>query len=387
MRNYFVAATCIISVSIFSPASTRAAPVLFSAAQSVVADSSAPGNAYAAGASVVLTAPVAGDFIAGGGSLVTAAPVSGDALLLGGSVDSRAPVEGDLRVVGGNVEIDRPVAGDLLAIGYAVRTSGHVVGNMFIVAANAIVQNGASGPVTIYANNVVLGGEFTGDVQVVAGGKVTLAPNTHINGTLSYDAPEEATVADTAVVDGDVVYTNVSYLPSVGAFHTLAFLSLGFFLVARVVGALILAGLLAGLFPRCAELIVARVSEARPRDIFLTLLLGFAVVVATPVIIILFALTFIGVGLAILLGLVYALALLLAFFYAGIAIGGVVARRFAVRDRIVWHDGVLGMAAFSIISLIPYIGSWLAVLAWLFALGALLRVFFSFTFPGEPRNA
>ncbi len=374
----------VILVTLLIPASAFAArgPATFSAERSLVVASSSPGNAYFAGMSVVGTAPVSGDLSAIGGSIVTAAPVSGDELLFAGSVSSQANVGGDVRAAGGSVSIEGPVAGDVVALGYSVHDSGRAGGSIFIVAVNATLSDGAAGPVIIYGNNISLAGDFTGNVRVVATGHVYLGANTTIRGKLTYEAPEEATIPASASVVGGIVYTNASYLPDAGTSRVLSLVSIGFFLFARILGALILAGLLAGLFPRLAEAVVERV-YAKPRSVLLTMLLGFGILVASPVLIILLALTFVGIGLALLLFILYTLLVLLALLYAGILIGGMFARRFAKREIVLWRDGMLGMLALSLIALVPFVGLLVALSLSLFAAGALLLIFFHFAFPHE----
>lgn len=358
-------------------------PASFSAAQTLIAASSSPGNAYAVGASVVLTAPVAGDFLALGGSVITAAPVAGDDLIFAGSISSRASVAGDFRSMGGSIDISEPVSGDLVAVGFSVRDEGRAKGSVFIIAANTTITNGASGPVTVYGNNVSLGGEFSGDVTVIAGGRLSLVASTTIHGKLSYEAPDIANISPSAVVEGGITYTNASYLPDIGTSRVLAFVSIGFFLVARIVGALILAGLLAGLFGTFAEKFIEHASVMRIRDMLLASLLGFAVCVATPIVIALLLLTFVGIGLAVLMLILYALLLLLSLMYAGILTGGVLARRFHKREQIFWHDGVLGMTLLSLFALIPFVGLPLILLLMLFSAGTLLQIFFRFAFLHE----
>ena len=373
----------LLPMGAFAARASSAAPASFQAAQSLVAASSSPGNAYVVGASVVLTAPVAGDFSAFGGSIITAAPVAGDDLILAGSISSRASVAGDFRAAGGNIDITAPVGGDLIAVGFSVHDSGRSGGSVFIVGGNTTLSNGASGPVTIYGNNILLAGDFAENVHVVAWGRLALAPGTVIHGTLSYEAPETALIPSSATIIGGVTYTNASYLPNVGTSRILAFVSIGFFVIARIIGALILAGLLAGLFSKFAETVIDRISLYRFRDMLLTLLLGFAVLVATPLVIVLLMLTFVGAGLAILILILYALLLLLAFLYAGIVAGGILMRRFKRRERIVWHDGVIGMTVLSLFALIPFIGLPALVLLTLFVAGTLLQIFFEFAFPHE----
>jgi hypothetical protein len=367
------------------PASSHAqpAPATFSIAQTLLSASSSPGNLYAAGASVVVAAPVDGDLSAFGGSVITAAQVQGDELLFGGSIRSRARVGGDVRIVGGSITVEEPVSGDIVALGLTVHDSGHAGGSVFIVAANTTISDGADGPVTIYGNNISLGGNYGGDVTVVASGRVSLLASTTIAGSLSYQSPEDALIPASARIRGGVTYTNASYLPDVGTSRILSLISIGFFLFVRVLGALILAGILAGLFPRLADMLLERTTTMRPSRILLTTLLGFAVFVVTPILTLLLALTFVGIGIALLFFVGYALIILLAILYAGILIGGLLAKRFMHREGILWRDGVLGMLVFSLLTLIPYIGTLAIALLTAYTLGALSLLFFHFAFPHE----
>ncbi|MBI2037036.1 MAG: hypothetical protein HYT14_01590 [Candidatus Liptonbacteria bacterium] len=361
-------------------------PASFSAGRSLIAASSSPGNAFLAGVSVVSTAPVAGDLSAIGGSIVAAAPVQGDGLLFAGSISSRAAVAGDLRAVGGSVAIEGPVAGDLVAFGFSVRAAGRAQGSVFIIAADIMLSDGAAGPVVLYGNDISLAGNFAGDVTVAATGRLSLAEHTIIGGTLSYEAPEPALIPASATIRGGVTYTNASYLPDAGTSRILALVSIGFFLFTRILGALILAGLLAGLFPRLAEEVARRAYAQRPGSILLTMFLGFAILVATPVLIILLTLTFVGMGLALLLLILYALLVLCALLYAGILLGSMLARRFTKREVVLWHDGMLGMLALSLVALVPFFGLAVVLILSLFSAGALLLVFFQFAFPRETRT-
>ena len=158
---------------------------------------------------------------------------------------------------------------------------------------------------------------------------------------------------------------------------------MGVFLLVRILGALILAGLLAGLFPKLAEAVTERAYRERPRSILLTMLLGFAAFVVTPVLFLMLALTFVGIGLAFLLLFAYALMALLALMYAGILFGSVLVRRFSGRVTVLWRDGVLGMLVLSLIVLVPFVGPLIVLFFTLFSAGTLLLLFFNFAFPRE----
>lgn len=355
----------------------------FTIGRSLIVASSTYGNAYAAGASVVVTGAVGGDLAVTGGSIVATSVVTGDALLVGGSINSRGRVRGDLRAVGGSVRVEDGVSGDLVAFGYSVHNAGRITGSVFVGAVDAEIVNGASGPVTIYGNNVLLSGDFDDDVTVFASGRLTLMASTTIAGELFYQTPEASIIPDSVVVIGGIKYNRSSYLPKIGTSRILGLASVGFFLFVRVLGLIILAGLLAGLFPKLADVLIERVHSKSPRNILLTMLLGFAILVATPVLTVLLMLTFVGFALALLILIMYALLVLLAIAYSGIILGGVWSRRFMRRDTTVWHDGVLGMLAVSIIAIVPAIGLPLVILFAIFSTGALLQQFFSFAFPHD----
>jgi hypothetical protein len=373
-----------VFVLLLNPAGAYAAtPSMFSAARSLHVASSTVGNAYTGGASVIVTAPISGDLTALGGSVIAAAPVTGDELLIGGTVSARAPVTGDLRALGGRINILESVGGDLTLVGVSVESTGRPRGSVFVIAANTTLSNGAAGPVIIYGNNIALAGDFASDVTVISTGRLSLSPSTVIHGGLRYEAPEAARIPASTTITGGIQYRHVSYLPSANASRLLEIMSIGFFLLVRVLGAVILAGLLAGLFPRLAEELTYRAYHGPVRSILLATLLGFAILVATPILLILLALTFVGIGVAVLLGIAYALIVMLALVYSGILVGSLVVRRFRRRDMVLWRDGVLGMLALSFVSLVPFIGPTILVALTMFCAGALLLIFFRFAFSQE----
>lgn len=355
-------------------------PAQFIGGQSVLIASSTNANVYAFGTSIVSSAPLGGDLYAIGGSIITSQTVSGDQVLIAPSVRSSARVYGDVRAFGGRVAIESPVTGDLVAGGVSVSVSGRTSGTTALAGANVSIENGADGPVTIYANTVALGGTFRGDVKVVAGASLSLAPETEIDGTLTYDAPEEAMIPESAVVGGGVTYHNASALPNIGTSRFLAALSVSIFLLIRVLGALILAGLLAGLFPRLAELQTDFITALRPHRVLLTALLGFAIFVVMPILSVLLAITFVGLGLSFLVFVAYGALLLLSVIYAGIFLGTIIVRRLRRRERVVWHDGVLGMLILSLMTLVPYIGLPVVFFLMTLSAGTLAMLFFDFAF-------
>lgn len=381
-------AAIVALLSLLVPQQAFAAPApvatsTFVAKQSIFVVKPSTGNLYALGATVAVTTPTAGDLSVTAGSIVVTAPVLGDALLAGGSVSLRAPVGGDVRSLGGSVSIESTVGGDLVLFGASIMDTGGGARSVHAVGANVTIGNGAKGPVVIYANHAALAGLFEGDVRVVAGGRVSLAASTTITGTLFYESPEQARIPTSAHIAGGVQYRGPSYLPSSEQAHALILAGFGVFLFIRFLAAIILAGLIAGLFPQFTRAVAQRAFRDNVRSHLLTLLLGFAILVATPVLIFLLALTFVGIGIAVLASALYVLLGILSFITAGILLGSFLMRRLTKRETILWRDGAFGMLVFSFVGLVPGLGMFLTSLLIAFAAGTLVVLFFHAAFPKD----
>ncbi|MBU6323681.1 MAG: hypothetical protein KGI41_03035 [Patescibacteria group bacterium] len=368
----------VIVAALFSPAFAFAAT--FSGGQTVVVSEPPSGNTYLAGAGVSVTAPVPADLTALGASVGVSGAVSGDALIAGGDVSVYQPVAGDVRIIAGRAVVRDSVGGDLVAAAATFLDTGSGAKDIFVIGGSVSLEGGAAGPVTIYGTDVFLAGTYAGDVHVTASNRLTLGEGTHIKGTLYYDAPQEASVPASAVIDGGAKYTGRSYLPTAAEAHAFLAAGIGVFFLVKVFAALIAAALIVGLFPLLAQGITDDAIARSPRHSLLLILLGFAVLVATPVLLVLLSLTLVGLGLVFLIGTAYLLALLLAYGYAAALTGSILARRIVHRDTVLWRDAVFGVLVLSVIGVVPFIG-WLAcMLIFALALGSLVSRVYHFAF-------
>lgn len=362
------------------PAGLFAATV--ESAKTLVVSEPPAGNAYTFGGDLTVAAPVTGDLTAAGGSVVISSPVSGDALIAGGSVEVRKPVAGDLRVAGGRVMVEDAVAGDLVAIGGTVDVKSSP-SFAWIAGAKVSLEQGAKGPVTVYGSAVTLAGTFAGDVTVTASDRITLAEGTVIHGALHYDAPQQADIPVNAKIDGGVTYTGKSYLPTTAEAQSFAIAGAGIFFLIRILAAIIAAGLIAGLFPRFSQAVADRTLSYSVSRFILLALLGFGVLVAAPVLILVLLVSFAGAGIAFVLLAAYVLLLLISYLYAAVIAGAALTRQITKRTAFYWRDAVVGMLALSIISLVPVIGTFVFFILLAAAAGAIVSLFYRFAYPRD----
>lgn len=342
-------------------------------------------NAYLAGASVTVSTPLPADLAAAGGTVTTYSPIAGDALIAAGTVDVEQAVNGDVRAAGGRVTVAGPVTGDVVIAGGQVTISGGAR-DMRVAGASVNISGGARGPVVVYGADVTLSGEYDGDVEVIASDRFTLGEGTHIHGVLKYNAPVQAEIPASAKIDGGTTYTgSYAYVPTNAEAQKFAIAGAGIFFIVRLLAMLITAGLIAGLFPRFTHALAERVYVRRPGRLALVTLLGFGILIATPVLILFLLVSFVGVGLAFLLGAVYALLLILSYIYAGILAGGLIRRGTSrtTYSGISWKDALLGMLVFFILGSIPYIGWPVTFVGMSFTLGAIISGLYAFAFPKD----
>ncbi len=352
-----------------------------------VRDASSP-NVYFANSTVRITNALPADLITAGGSVSIEAPIGGDVLAAGGTLDVRSGAGGDVRVVGGRARIVGPVNGDVAAAALTLGVFG-TARTIYAAGASVTVEASSTGAARIYGANVALGGTYGSNVSVVASNQLTILPGTHIRGTLTYSAPEQLVLPESVIIDGGVRYTgSYAYLPTKEQVRQYALAGAGIFFLVRVLAGAIVAGLLAGLFPKVAATVSALALAREPRQLLKTFLIGAGVVILSPLLILILFISLVGAGLSLLLSILYALLLVLAYTATGIVLGHTLRRVVLFRiygDREpMWQDAVVGTALVHIVSLVPYLG---IVVVFLFALlcaGALATCAFVACFPSLP---
>lgn len=364
-------------VSFLAPLSVSAATL--ASARTLVVSEAPTDNLYLTGTDITVTVPLPADIMALGGTLTLSGAVIGDALLGGGTVNVTRGIGGDLRAAGGQVIVSGPVAGDLLLAGGSVVASTTALDTR-IIGGNVKLM-GSGGPAYVYGADIVLSGEFAGDVEVVASDRLTLLEGTVIKGALKYDAPQQAGIPASVRVEGGVTYTGASsYLPTVEQAKTFALAGASVLFIVHIIAVLIAAGLLAGLFPVFSQRVADKALSRTPGRFALLALLGFGVAFAAPVLILILLVSFVGMGVALILGAAYVLLLMLGYLYAGILAGAALARGLVKRTKVTWKFALLGMLVLYLIGVIPVIGDLVTFVLFLVATGAIVSIAYQFAF-------
>lgn len=294
------------------------------------------GNMYLGSGNANILGQVVGDLYVGAGNTVISGQITDDVVIVGGNTTITGSIGGDVRVIGGQTTITGTVGGDIFVMG----------------------------------GSLTAGGETLGDVDFI-GGHFVLAPSAMVGGDVTYRSDRRAEVSPEAYIVGELTYdkTLAQRLGVLQAGNTsfatglAALLGAWLFLklLMLVFASLVIYWLLLGPLEK-----VVKTAFTHSGKLVVT---GFAAIVAVPVLVLILAITIIGLPLAVILGLFYGGTLLASKLLAGAVFGVWLDRKIFKREnwQPTWKNVLLGTLAFFILSYVPIVG-------WIFSFGLMALV-------------
>jgi cytoskeletal protein CcmA (bactofilin family) len=290
------------------------------------------GDVSALAADVRIDAEVGGDVSIAAADIFIGGSVAGEVEAAGADISIMANVMGDVSLAGADITVSGMVGGELAAGGAIVtlEPTSVVNGSAEIAASEVYAEGQILGRLEIEAREVYLRGVFEGPIEIYAR-DVVIGPDAVITGPLVVRSPNEPTVAESAQV-GDLEYRQESWdesridrpdidldfdvLPSfwaLGALYSSAALILGLIIVL--------------LFPRS----MARMSErfrARPWvSGGLGLIVWATAWLMMLVLVVLLAITIVGVLLIPFVLAAIPILYFLSFVFGGVVIGDLIFNR------------------------------------------------------------
>lgn len=283
---------------------------------------------------------------------------------LAGTVIVRGTVTGDISAAAGTVHVTESgtVGGNIAASAGTVQIDGTVGGDVSVAAGTLNVAETARIGGDLDAGAGYLGLDGTVEGSVRAGAEtIALGPTAVVGGDVRYDA-QTFTRAPEATVGGQVVRdTSIGQgagpefgsVPAwLGALYGL--------LVNLLLGALLLA-----LFPTFSDRVAETVAENPARSGGV----GLLVLVLVPVILVIFAITIVGIPLSLLGAFGFGIAVWVAVVYGQYAVAAWTLGYADTDNR--WLALVAGLVAFAVLGAVPVLGGLLELVAFLLGLGAL----------------
>ncbi|MDD5773094.1 MAG: hypothetical protein PHX78_06465 [bacterium] len=323
-------------------------------------------NLYVAGASVAVNKDVSGDLFVAGGSVNMAGQIEKDLFAAGGNVNVSNRVGDDARLAGGNVSITAPVAGDLLVAGGTVSISKNAtVGGDLWAAGGVINLNGSVAKSAMIAGGeIFINGAIEGPLEVRAGKKLVFGPEARVAGPIKYYGRQEAQVQEGAKIGA------IEFIKWKGKKH-MPYAGRAVAIVLKML-ALFLAGII---FIKLFRAKLSEVVTSAYKNFWSDLGVGVAGLLVVPIAVVLLIITLIGAYAGIILGVLFLLLTLISCLIMVFFLGAIIEKLLKKNGeiRVTWLNAVWGTLAFTIISLIPFIG-WVAVfILFTASFGALLK--------------
>ena len=317
---------------------------------------------------------IAGDVLAMGGGVTLDGSVSGDALVAGGDITADGTIAGKLRMMGFDVLSRADVSGSLLAAGGSVvlHSVSRVAGKVRLAGGHIEINGSVGDDLVVLGRDISIAGEIAGDVTL-RGVDIAILPSARIGGDLTYRSTKEADIHPDAEIAGDVTFIR-SEAPA--RMTGRAMLVFGVSWLVFIASLMVLGTILVLVFPRLS-ITAARTIGGAP---WKSLGLGFALLIGVPVAMIILAATVIGISVSVISGAVYMAAIACGYLVSAIALGRFGARliRWRGDETTAGRIAVLaaGLIVLSIAALVPVLGFFVMLAAFVFGLGALALVFY-----------
>jgi len=303
----------------------------------------------------------------GGGTIVVdQGQTSSGISSVAGAIIVRGTVDGDISALAGDVVVERTgvVTGDVTGASGSLRIAGRVDGSVEYAAGNVVFEptSEIGGNVNVGAGNVVFAGTVDGSVTAGAD-QIHLAPSAVIGGDFRYDGTLDQRPG--ATVRGSVIRDESISGPSPLGWGSTLTIPAWFDTVYGFFANLLIGALLLVIFPRFSE----RVADTGRDEPLRSGLWGLIGLVVTPVVLVLIALTIIGIPITLLGFLLYIVVAWVGLVYGEYTVGRYLLARADAGGR--WVALILGLLLFSVLGLVPIVGGLAIFLVLLVGLGAL----------------
>ncbi|MEM7611648.1 MAG: hypothetical protein AAF270_08230 [Pseudomonadota bacterium] len=322
-------------------------------------DVSTDRDVYMAQETVDIDSAINGDLVAAGQRITLGATVSGDVIAAGQSIEINSRVNDDVRAAAQHVRVLAPVEGHLVAAGQTVTVSNDVNGWAWLAGYAVDVDGDIAGDLSVRASRVSLNSRVDGNVEL-SGDELQIGPQADVRGDLIWRSNEAPDISPEARIAGEIIEEPLQGLgEEVRSGRALAF----------TLSVIVAVATLFLLFTRPMRASADRIA-ARPG---MSLSLGFAVMVALPVLalVLLFSPLSAWVGLG--LVCIYIVILLVGMLTGLFAVGDLLLRRIHPEPR-AWQaltTIVVTVVAIGLLSFVPYLGALTIFVIWLLGVGGL----------------
>ncbi len=338
----------------------RAQEVRSSTAVTVPKDTILDKTALFAGQDIVVDGTINGDLFCAGQNVTVNGTINGDVFCAGQNFTLNGLVNGSARLAGQNLTINGKVTGNISMAGSTLSISEKGVAGQDVQATGAslIVRGVITRDLATSSQDVVISGVVGRDARI-KDESIEITDTAKIGGNLYYQSTAQAQIAP-GVVAGTTTQTQPPAQKPVNTAKAFV-LGYGYWFAAM----LLIAFVVLLLFPRVLDNSVKEANARPGRTIFN----GFFAVFLPPVLIVMLCLTLIGIPLAVLLSLIYMIALFMCGPFFAFFVGSKI-----LPEQRAWVRMLLGSSIILIAYALPLVGFLVGFAAVVFGIGMFTEI-------------
>jgi cytoskeletal protein CcmA (bactofilin family) len=329
----------------------------------------ADGNVYASCSDMKIDGTVNGDVIAMCKNIIVNGTINGDLIAFSQNIIINGEVKGSARIAGTNITINGTVDHNINAFGTEVNLtpSSTVAWDVLVAGVNGKFNGTIAGNLHGSIASANIGGKIGKNINLsiedgdASQGGLLVTKDAIIGGGLTYTAQQEAKLESLSSVVGPVSReeannTSDSWVNKISKiFYELS--------------ALILIGLV---FLGLKKKMAYDVAKNLETKNWQATLIGVVALFLTPIIILFFIVTIIGIPLAIILLAAYLILIAIGIILASFFVGNLILKSFIKKPLNVFLILITGLTIFVLLALLPYLG-WSFILVFMvYGLGGIL---------------
>lgn len=329
----------------------------------------ADGNVYASCENMKIDGTVNGDVIALCKSIIVNGTINGDLIAFSQDVTINGEIKGSARIAGTNITVNGVVNHNINAFGTEINLTptSTVAWDVLIAGVNGNFNGTIGGNLHGSIAAATVGGKIGKNINLTiddgnaSQGGLLITKDAVVGGGLTYTAKQEARLESLSSVVGPISHQeakNNSKAP-------IDFVADIFYRLS----ALILIGLVVISLKKESAYSVSKILETKNWQ---ATLIGLGALVLTPIIILLFVMTVIGIPLALLLLAFYLILLALSLIFSSFFVGNILLRNFFKKPLNAFAILVSGLAIFVLSASLPYIGWSFVLVFMIYGLGGII---------------
>ncbi len=333
-------------------------------------DEMADGNVYASCGDMTINGTVNGDIIALCKNITINGLVNGDVIAFADKIEINGIIKGNVRVAGTKISIngsinrnvnvfgseinfgkDSSVKWDALIAGVNGIFAGNIDGNLHGLVSTALISGKIGKNVNLSLEDKNLEPQFT---------SLTISKDAVIAGGVSYTSSRDLKLENPSSIAGSINRQTEKNSPA----NPLNYLWKIFYVLSSLV-------LVAITIISLQKNLIKETNQNINKNWWSNLLIGFAFLLFSPLVIIMLMITFVGLPLALIMLATYLSALIIAIIFASSYIGELLINKISKKEVNPYLSAITGLIIFSILSVLPYIGSVFSIILISIGLGAL----------------